>query len=342
LRTLIAAPATAPGSPIQLIVGSFANSVTLTWGTPTNGDPPTAYIVEAGSGPGLANLANFSTGSTRTFFEASGVGNGTYYVRIRAVNAFGTSAASNEAVLIVGVAPGAPPAAPRGLTNTVNAGGTVSFEWQAPSGAPTSYLIEAGSRSGLADLANIDLGSRATTMTATGVGAGTYFVRVRARNAFGTSAPSNEIAVTVGALACNPNLNATGMDITGAYVATMPLGPSAGRIITIVGLARIPGSDVFFGGRYSDSAGLTGFVYNGALGRAVEIGFVPDPSSGVTVDGAVFTGALTKCSGNKVLEFAGDIHLGYFGTLACGPEETCFGSGVHVRGPGYPMTLTQR
>jgi hypothetical protein len=171
--------------------------VTLTWSAPGSGDAVTSYIIEAGSAPGLANLANFSTGNTLTMFQASGVGGGTYYVRIRAASGSGTSAASNEAILVVGGSAGVAPGAPTGLRNTVNAGGTVSFVWNAASGSPTTYVIEAGSQSGLANLANSDLGGPATSMTATGVGPGTYYVRVRAKNAHGISSPSNEIVVTV-------------------------------------------------------------------------------------------------------------------------------------------------
>ena len=43
-----------------------------------------------------------------------------------------------------------------------------------------------------------DTGSTATTLTVTGVPAGTYFVRVLAKNSSGSSAPSNEIVLTVG------------------------------------------------------------------------------------------------------------------------------------------------
>ena len=74
----VGAAATAPGAPINLSTSSSGSSVTLTWGAPASGDPLTTYIIEAGSGPGLANLANFTTNSTATSFSASGIGAGTY------------------------------------------------------------------------------------------------------------------------------------------------------------------------------------------------------------------------------------------------------------------------
>jgi titin len=252
-----ASPLTAPGSPSNLAASSAGGSVTLTWTAPGGGDPTTAYVIEAGSAPGLANLATFSTGNSSTIFQAAGVGAGTYYVRVRAANGFGTSGASNEAVLVVGGLPGVAPGAPSGLTSTVNAGGTVSFVWNAASGSPTSYVIEAGSSSGLANLANSDLGGARTSMTATGVGAGTYYVRVRAKNAFGIGGPSNEVVLVVGALACDPNLEVTGLNFLGTWVSAVPVGPSKGQTATFV-IRLLPGSDVFFEGTYSDTAARRG------------------------------------------------------------------------------------
>lgn len=96
------------------------------------------------------------------------------------------------------VAAAAVPAAPLSLTATV-AGGTVTLTWLVPTSTDpaTSYVVEAGSSSGLANLAAFDTLGTATTFTATEVPAGTYFVRVRARNSAGTGAASNEVAVTV-------------------------------------------------------------------------------------------------------------------------------------------------
>ena len=78
-----------------------------------------------------------------------------------------------------------------------NSGGTVTFTWGPSSGGPTTYIIEAGSTAGATNLANADLGSTATSYTAFGVGRGTYFVRLRARNGCGTSPVSNELVLVV-------------------------------------------------------------------------------------------------------------------------------------------------
>ncbi len=188
----------APGAPTGLTTSSSGSTVFLSWTAGASGGAATGFIIEAGSSPGLANLANFNTGSTATSYLSGGVGNGTFFVRVKGANASGTSAASNESTLVVGPAGcTAAPAAPTGFTLTGNNGGTVSFVWTAAAGNPTSYIIEAGSASGGVNLANSDLGSTATAFGTSGVGKGTYFVRIRAKNTCGTGAASNEVVLVV-------------------------------------------------------------------------------------------------------------------------------------------------
>ncbi len=72
-------------------------------------------------------------------------------------------------------------------------------------------MIEAGSLAGLSNLTSSDLGSAAAALTATGVGAGTYYVRVRAKNACGISGPSNEVLLLVAAP--NPTRTCGGLQV---------------------------------------------------------------------------------------------------------------------------------
>jgi pimeloyl-ACP methyl ester carboxylesterase len=89
------------------------------------------------------------------------------------------------------------PSAPRSLT-AVPGATTVSFAWTPPvSGPVSSYILEAGSASGLSNHGSFDLGS-GTAYTATGVGAGTYYVRMKAKNQSGMGPASNEVSFTVG------------------------------------------------------------------------------------------------------------------------------------------------
>jgi hypothetical protein len=192
-----AAPASIPGAPGNLVATAAGGTVTLSWTAPASADPVLAYVIEAGSFPGAANLANFSTGSPATVFTASGVGAGIYYVRVRAATAAGAGPASNEATLVVS-AGCVTPGPPGGLSIVSVSGGTVVLAWLAAANGPTSYVVEAGSGPGQTNLVSSDVGA-STTLTAAGVGAGTYYVRMRARNACGVSGPSNEVVVTVGA-----------------------------------------------------------------------------------------------------------------------------------------------
>ncbi|HXI29828.1 MAG TPA: S8 family serine peptidase, partial [Vicinamibacterales bacterium] len=189
-----------PAPPTSLVARATAGTVSLTWNRLPVGGTSTFYVIEAGSAAGRSDLANFSTGTSVPSFSASGIGAGTYFIRVRAGNDAGISAASNEAILVVGAAGPGPctgaPGAPGLLQFAVN-GSTVVLGWGAAGGAPATYVIEAGSSPGAANLATIDTGSPELSLTAPGVAAGTYFVRVRGRNACGTGAPSNEVTVVV-------------------------------------------------------------------------------------------------------------------------------------------------
>jgi len=188
----------APAAPTGLAASVSGSDIVLRWTAPTMGGTPTAYVIEAGSGPGLANLANFSTGSIATTFGAGGVANGIYYVRVRATSSVGTSGPSNEVIMVAGGGGCTlPPGAPGGLTIIQNSGGSVAFKWSTAPGGPTTYVLEAGSAPGLANLANVDLGGTGTTFATSGVGAGTYYVRLRAANACGKGGASNEVVLVV-------------------------------------------------------------------------------------------------------------------------------------------------
>jgi hypothetical protein len=97
-----------------------------------------------------------------------------------------------------GIAVSSAPRPPSSMTAVVQAN-TVQLAWT-PGGAPASvtrYVLEAGSGPGLSDIvAALDVGLQ-TALSASGVPPGRYYVRVRAGNYSGLSAPSNEVVVTV-------------------------------------------------------------------------------------------------------------------------------------------------
>ena len=98
------APALAMTQPPLAVTGLVATvsgaTVGLSWTATTPAASVTRYLLEAGTAPGLANIATFDTG-LQTSFSASAVPPGTYYVRVRAANHAGVSAPSNEVVVQV-------------------------------------------------------------------------------------------------------------------------------------------------------------------------------------------------------------------------------------------------
>ena len=185
-----AAACVAPAAPGALGASVAGSRVSLAWQPPASGAPD-GYVVEAGSSPGLANLAVLPLAGAGSSF-AIDAPNGRYYVRVRAANACGTGPASNEVVVDVpGTCPAPPP--PSGVNASVS-GGTVSLGWPAVPGA-AGYVLEAGSTPGAS---NVFVGPVPGPGLQAAPPAGRYYVRVRARSACGgVSAPSAEVLVNV-------------------------------------------------------------------------------------------------------------------------------------------------
>jgi hypothetical protein len=177
----------APGAPTNLTVQVVGSTVTFQW---TPGANASSYALEVVQPP----LGLIPTNSSLPSFTASGVPNGQYRVRVRAVNPSGTSEPSNTVDVVVGSAgPCVPPGVPGGVSGSVVAG-TASVSWTAVPGA-TSYIVRAGSSPGGSDLFNGDVGAT-TSVSASGLPAGfRAFVRVLAVNACGTSTPSADVLI---------------------------------------------------------------------------------------------------------------------------------------------------
>jgi hypothetical protein len=180
---------TPPPAPAGFPTQTGGLLVAMAWTAATGA---TGYQLEAGSAPGLANLLVTGLGNVTTF--AATAPPGTYYTRLRALNACGASAASVEVPVTLGCSTEA--VVPGGLAVT-KAGGVAAFTWLPPLGA-TSYRMRVGTAPGVTNLADLDVG--ATTSLAVnlaGIAPGTYYVRVSAVSACGLGAPSNEVALSV-------------------------------------------------------------------------------------------------------------------------------------------------
>lgn len=183
-----------PGAPINFETMVVAGRLTMTWSPPETGAAPTGYVIEVGSGAGLANIAVVPV--TAASFTFSGVPPGFYYFRVRAQNAGGTSDPGEEQMLVAGTVAAPPSVVPRVASSV--AGSVLTLTWDAPAFGPvTSYRVEAGTGVGLANLGVLDTGTTATTLVVPGVPRGTYYVRVRAVNGLGASPVSDERVIVV-------------------------------------------------------------------------------------------------------------------------------------------------
>lgn len=170
----------APGLPASSVSGS---AVSVSW-TPAAG--AASHVFEAGSLPGQANLLRMPVAVTSMSAQAPP---GVYFVRARGQNSCGTGAPSPDAMIAVGCsAPG--PAAPLSASVT---GHQVTLHWNAAPGA-LDYVVEAGTSSGTGNAASIPV---AATSLVAQAPSGTYYVRVRPRNACGSGWWSNEVVTTV-------------------------------------------------------------------------------------------------------------------------------------------------
>ena len=183
---------TPPDPPTNLTGSVSGNTVLLLWEVPVRGCAATSYVVQAGSAPGLSNLAVANVGATTTLTASAPPG--TYYVRVLALNAFGGSVASNEIIITVGN-PCQAPASPPLMVTAQQSGNNVSINWFSPGGAVTGYVVEAGSAPGAANL--LSTMTAGTNYVWSNAPAGTVYIRVRAMNSCGPGPASSDVAINV-------------------------------------------------------------------------------------------------------------------------------------------------
>ena len=168
--------AVAPSAPDGLVAAVVGDTVTLAWRVTSSGGAPTGLVLDVAGGTaaslplGLADSVQFP-----------GVPAGTYDLSLRAVNASGSSVASNTVRVAVPTACSGAPSTPVNFLG-YRVGSTLSVTWDpAPTGvAPTSYVLAVTGAAAL----SIPTGARTLSGV---VGAGSYTLSVSAVNACGTS-----------------------------------------------------------------------------------------------------------------------------------------------------------
>jgi hypothetical protein len=181
-------PACTTAPPVPATHTATVGGVTVDLGW-TSSPGASAYVLDAGTAPSVANLASLNLGGRTTFTAA--VPAGTYYTRVRAVNACGSSLPSNELILAPCVPP---PATAIGFTRTT---GTVTLTWTSAVGA-SAYQLQVGSSSGGSDIFAGSFGAGTTlTFPTTVLPAGIYYMRIVALGPCGPGTASNEVAVTL-------------------------------------------------------------------------------------------------------------------------------------------------
>ena len=88
-----------PGAPLDIAAVVNGSAVTFSWAAPVTGGAAGGYLLEAGSGPGMSDMARVPVNGTT--LTAPNVPGGTYFVRVRAVNNVGFGDASAELQVIV-------------------------------------------------------------------------------------------------------------------------------------------------------------------------------------------------------------------------------------------------
>jgi len=191
-------------------------------------------------GPHQTSAGCLQDAVTHVLGHAVGLGHSTdssalMYATLRASCSSGSSLTSDDinglrAIYPTTASGGSAPQAPTAITHSV-ALDTVTLSWTPATsgGSPQSYILEAGSAPGLANITTMVLNSPNTSTVVGAVPPGVYHVRVRARNALGTSGPSPDTVVSVGP--CSSPIVPTSLAYSTAdNLVTLTWTPPAGGV----------------------------------------------------------------------------------------------------------------
>lgn len=189
LLVRLGAPASAPpAAPGMLVADVDGQYLRLTWGDAVGAS---SYLLDVGFAPGGPYTTRNIGGLPRFDVTAPA---GTYYLRVRGLNAAGAGQPSNEVVAQT-VGEVERPGVPVGLNATVS-GSNVTLTWATPlNGGPVDdYIVDVGRSRSRVDTS---VTSVSEILFAPGVPSGAYYVRVRARNIVGEGSNTQVLEVVV-------------------------------------------------------------------------------------------------------------------------------------------------
>ncbi len=181
-----------PDAPSSLAANASSyNQIDLSW--VDNADNETGFRIERKTTGDFAILVDLPGTNITSYNDTGLTAETTYTYRVFAYNNDGDSPSSNEASDTTPQAPA--PNAPSNLTATAGEGNWITLEWQDNSDNELGFRIERKTTGAFAEVATV--GENVQNRTDTGLDPDTtYTYRVRAYNATGDSAYSNEDSAT--------------------------------------------------------------------------------------------------------------------------------------------------
>ncbi len=185
-----------PTAPTNLTANASllsTNPPTVTLGWRDNSTNESGFTIQRATNVGFtADVTNIAAAANSTsYVDATVVGNTRYWYRVRAVNVIGVSGWSNT----VNLSPGQLPLAPTHLVVGSLTSRTALLTWTDVATNETGYTIQAATNAAFTTGLNSSaIGANATSFTVTRLERGrTYWFRVFATNAAGSSASSNVV-----------------------------------------------------------------------------------------------------------------------------------------------------
>jgi hypothetical protein len=184
----------APANVTNVSISNVATTtLTLSWTCSTDNVGIAGYRVFTNGGTTPIDISTTQSSGTLSTNITGLLASTSYYFTVRAYDAAGNTNSGTTSATVSTNAAGTVPATPTGLSAVSIGGNDIQIQWNASSGA-TDYLLTRSTTSGgtyaliatTTNLGYIDTGNPATT----------YYYKIQARNATGTSAPSAFVSAT--------------------------------------------------------------------------------------------------------------------------------------------------